>query len=123
MRTILTISTLILLLLSFSNCSKENSSKWLLADVYVVEDSTGVPLANREITLFYGYDPILGENQDEELSLGKTDKNGYLKVEEKVTNRMDGFQIGTEVSGLYYNYYYTKVNVYVKKKNKVVLSL
>jgi hypothetical protein len=76
-----------------------------------------------EITLFYWYDGIIGETQDEKLSLGKTDKNGYLKVEEKVTNRMDGFQIGTEVYGLNYNYYYTKVNVYVKKKNKVVLSL
>jgi hypothetical protein len=123
MKTILTLSSLILLLLTFSNCSKENSSKWLLADVYIVEDSTGLPLANREITLFYWYDGIIGETQDEKLSLGKTDKNGYLKVEEKVTNRMDGFQIGTEVSGPNYNYFYKKVSVSVKKKNKVYFTL
>ena len=73
--------------------------QWVLADLYVVNDSTGLPLANREITLFYWYDGIIGETTGEELSFWKTDNNGYLKVEHKVTWRMDGFEFGTEISG------------------------
>jgi hypothetical protein len=123
MKTILTLSSLILLLFTFSNCSKENSSKWLLADVYVVEDSTGLPIANKEIKLFYKYDPILGEVQDEDLILGKTNDKGFLSVEHKVVRRMLGFQIGTETSGPNYNYFNKKVSVSVKKKNKVYFTL
>jgi len=43
--------------------------QWLLVDLYVVNDSTGLPLANRQITLFYRYQGIIGETQDEELTI------------------------------------------------------
>ena len=123
MRTILIFTASFFLLFTLSNCLKENSSRWLLVDVYISKNSTGLPIANKEIKLFYWYDAILGETKEQELILGKTDQNGFLKVEKKVTRRMDSFKIGTQTSNALNNNYYEKISVQVKKKNIVSLSL
>lgn len=106
-----------------TTCGKVKSKKWIVADVFVLNEDNGTPLANQEIKLFYLINPLLGEAQEESLNLGQSDEKGYLHVEHRVYRNMLGFKIGVLTSNQYGSVFYRTEPVYVKKKNHIVFKL
>ena len=114
---------LIISVFLLTTCGKVKSKKWIVADVFVMNEENNLPIANEEIKLFYLINPLPGEAQEASLVLGKSDENGLLHVEHRVNKNMLGFEIGVLTSNQYGSVYYRTEPVYVKKKNHIVFNL
>jgi hypothetical protein len=92
---------LVFVILFFSACSKEKSSKWMVIDLSIKNGITGLPVNTYvEFEYWDGGTPFLGQSHQYTIDLGPT-TDGRLKTEFKIGRRYHDMALKLFVGGVY----------------------
>lgn len=85
------------------SCSKENSKRWLIAEIHVEDEVTGLPVES-EITLVYSFSSSALGATDYEIELGDTDSQGRIEIQQKITRKATNIHLEIRSKTGFYNY-------------------
>jgi hypothetical protein len=93
----------IALSMTLSSCGKEKSNRWVVGDIQIVDESTGLPVKSK-ITLAYSNVSSVLSTTDYEIELGDTDSQGRIQIEHEISRNASKIHLEIRSKTGYYNY-------------------
>jgi hypothetical protein len=118
--------TLIVSVILLVHCEKANSSKWIVADLTVLDYYTHEPVVIG-VRLSYHESAFPSQGEDKTETLGQTGVDGTFHLERRVYHNEGGFQLKIAGNGGYgiplFDFDIQTIPIYTKQENKHIIYL